>query len=88
MTLGRFLVFIRNTSTLTSVINKSYPYFNPCTEKENRPRNRERRINCNRLSLGELRSATGAFETVLLRLLRLKTLTAQGFPGFALPVDP
>ena len=39
-------------------------------------------------ALAELRSATGAFETVLLGSLRLKNLTAHGFPGFALPVDP
>ena len=39
-------------------------------------------------ALAELGRATGASPTVLLGLLRLKTLAPQGFPGFALPVDP
>ena len=41
-----------------------------------------------RSALAELGCATGAFETVLLCLLRLKTLAPQGFPGFAVSVDP
>ena len=41
-----------------------------------------------RSALAELGSAAGAFETVLLCILRLKPLAPQGFPGVEVTVDP